>query len=305
MSSILPTPRQVLSSLLDAISQIPPPAADDHHHQYDQTVTTPTDSTEAEAAPGPSTVPTTTTNPLRLIPPAQRPLLATLHVLFPSLLLPALDLLDRGLVSRLVLLPPSLAASSGGSSSHHHPPPPHLHPSHHHHHHEKSPSPPLSRVYQVRSAQHHNHGHQKKRSRAARVGEEMGYTPHHQHGGGGGSSVGGGAYYIVHTAAWSCTCAAFAFAASFPSSTSSSSALSRPVVEEGHRGKRRQHEEGRSAESWSFGGYADYGDEDATPPCCKHLLACVLAERWDGVLGRYMDRRDVGREEMAGVFAGI
>ncbi|OAA55904.1 coproporphyrinogen 3 oxidase [Niveomyces insectorum RCEF 264] len=47
-----------------------------------------------------TTTTTTTTNPLRHIPPAHRPLLATLHVLFPALLLPALDLLDRRRVVR-------------------------------------------------------------------------------------------------------------------------------------------------------------------------------------------------------------
>lgn len=43
----------------------------------------------------------------------------------------------------------------------------------------------------------------------------------------------------------------------------------------------------------------------AIPPCCKHLLACVLAERWDAVLGRYVPQRILAREEMAGIFADI
>jgi len=39
------------------------------------------------------------------------------------------------------------------------------------------------------------------------------------------------------------------------------------------------------------------GEEDV--PLCKHLLACVLVERWRGV-----EERVVGREEMAGWAAG-
>ncbi|KAL8877799.1 MAG: hypothetical protein Q9192_008594, partial [Flavoplaca navasiana] len=42
-------------------------------------------------------------NPLLPSPPALKPLLLTLHVLFPNELLPALDLLDRRLVTRLIL----------------------------------------------------------------------------------------------------------------------------------------------------------------------------------------------------------
>lgn len=38
-------------------------------------------------------------------------------------------------------------------------------------------------------------------------------------------------------------------------------------------------------------------------PCCKHLMACVLAERWEGVLGGYVKQMRVGREEMAGLGA--
>ena len=38
-------------------------------------------------------------------------------------------------------------------------------------------------------------------------------------------------------------------------------------------------------------------------PLCKHLLACVLAERWEMVRGM-VGEREVGREEMAGWAAG-
>ena len=38
-------------------------------------------------------------------------------------------------------------------------------------------------------------------------------------------------------------------------------------------------------------------------PCCKHLLACLLAERWHAALGSYVMGRRVGKEEMAGIIA--
>jgi len=52
--------------------------------------------------PSPST-PSTSSNPLKDAPPSTKPLLLTLHVLFPNELLPALDLLDRRLVTRFLI----------------------------------------------------------------------------------------------------------------------------------------------------------------------------------------------------------
>lgn len=195
----LPSPRELLTSILNALSAIPPPpppTRDNNPRAQDPNTTT--------NDPASATAPTRSnpTSPLRSLAPAHRPLLTTLHVLFPSQLLPALDLLDRGLVAGLTRDDEDAIA-----------------------------------VYLVRSSAHH---------RAPRSA------------------------YVVHAAAWHCTCAAFAFSA-FPAR----------VVEEEDRG----------------GG--------GLPPCCKHLLACVLAERWGAVLGRYVRRRTVGREEMAGIFAGI
>lgn len=73
------------------------------------------------------------------------------------------------------------------------------------------------------------------------------------------------------------------------------------VEEEGERG------EGARRAPWQFGGLSFDGctGTGGVPPCCKHLLACVLAERWGCGLGRYVARWEVGREEMAGVFADV
>ncbi|KAK3684246.1 hypothetical protein B0T22DRAFT_469921 [Podospora appendiculata] len=253
----LPTSRQVLTSLIDAIAAIPPPTT--------TTLATPT-----------------TTNALRLVPVAHRHLIVTLHVLFPGLLLPALDVLDRGLVGRVEL---DLA---GGDAN---------------------PSPPVY-FYLVRS------------TAAARTRRKDG--------------TGGGWQYIVRLGAWNCTCAAFAFAA-FPAVEGTAAgegvgddedALQRQRAEEqittttprtemviGEPSElahppsdhKHGHEHDRQEGKWSFGGLsADGSGSSGGPvPVCKHLLACLLAERWGAALGRYVAAREVGREEMAGIVADV
>lgn len=76
--SPLPTPRALLTSLLHALSTAPP---------------------------NPSS--TTTTNPLKSLTRTHKPLLTTLHALFPGILLPALDLLDRHLITHITSSPTS------------------------------------------------------------------------------------------------------------------------------------------------------------------------------------------------------
>jgi hypothetical protein len=63
---------------------------------------------------------------------------------------------------------------------------------------------------------------------------------------------------------------------------------------------------------WTFGGASLDGSAAGAGagagegvPVCKHLLACLLAERWSVALGRYVVERRVGREEMAGIVADV
>lgn len=64
-----------------------------------------------------------------------------------------------------------------------------------------------------------------------------------------------------------------------------------------------------STRAWEFGGLStdgkDGGADDRSVPCCKHLLACVLAERWEAVLGGYVEERLVSREEGAGLVGDL
>ncbi|RDW83099.1 hypothetical protein BP5796_04590 [Coleophoma crateriformis] len=227
--SKLPTPRVFLTTLINDISAIPAPT----------TTTTTTDS-------GPN-------HPLRSLAPAHRALLSTLHVVFPNnIFLPALDLLDRGLVTRLVQVEASVPEVQQDATA--------------------PAAPPLegprNTVYQVRSAQ-------QPRSRFHQTAATTS-TP----------------VYTVRLEAWSCSCAAFTFSA-FPATAG----LFHPRI----LGE-DEDVEMVGDEDWQFGGLS-LGTGGEEMPCCKHLLACLLGEKWDAVLGTYVTVREVSREEMAGVGA--
>ncbi|KAK8077961.1 Ubiquitin carboxyl-terminal hydrolase family protein [Apiospora saccharicola] len=275
MADTLPTPRALLTSLINTLSSIPPSS---------------------------STIKATTPSPF--LPPTQaRPLLATLHTLYPSVLLPALDLLDRRLVTRIipvhngdavaatttapaqqdVLIEDEADEAMSGEED------------------EKTHQEP--NFYLVRSAQQPS----RRGRRAVEVLAE----------GGGGA----GPTYVVQTRAWNCSCAAFAFSA-FPAesdapvyriSSSSSSPSSGPATSSRSIA---QHDKQENDDAWEFGGMsrdglvpAKEGEGGAVGtggvPCCKHLLACVLAERWQDVMGGYVAERRAGKEEAAGLVAGI
>ncbi|KAM0282822.1 hypothetical protein ACHAQH_002826 [Verticillium albo-atrum] len=202
----LPSPRTVLTSLLNTITS------------------TPAASVNLKNA---------SSNPLSHLPPAIRPLLTTLHVLYPTLLLPALDLLDRSLVTRV--LPERSPSGDDGAKE------------------------PVA-FYLVRSA-------------AATLS----------------------APYVVHLDAWNCSCANFAYE-TFPIGISRFD----DILDAGAEidGPAREEE-------WQFGGMSSDGrDSGGAVPCCKHLLASLLGERWE-VLGKHVIERRASREEMAGMVIDI
>lgn len=214
----------------------------------------------------------------------RKPTLLTLHALFPTSLLPALDLLDRHLITRLVYnaqpshsgVEESEEAEAGRVR-------------------DGSEVPGNSRrvVYYVKS--------NTQSSRSSRYGRHGDTTE---------------VYYEVRTQAWSCSCAAFAFA------TFNGSAAFTPVYQNcddcedyGHAREDEDVEmldapataedggigEGADGQGqWDWGGLM-LGEEEVL--ICKHLLACVLSERWD-IAGGMVEEREVGKEEMAGWAAG-
>lgn len=218
----LPPPRTILNALLSRIATIP-------------LSSTPTSS-----------------NPLSLTPPSHRHLIITLHVLFPTLMLPALDLLDRRLIVRIILddslsyrpRHPDTRRGDGKEAEFY------LVSS------SVPPAPP-------RRQQQQGDGEAPAAVQAA------------------------GRFYIVRVGTWHCTCAGFAFA----------------MAGGGREEEGRDDDPGEEKEGVGFGGVSVDGPGEGTP-VCKHLLACLLAERWEGVRG-YVRERRVGREEMGGLVADI
>lgn len=129
----------------------------------------------------------------------------------------------------------------------------------------------------------------------------------------GSGGDGGATSYEVRTKGWSCSCAAFAFAA-FNGPGEGREGVGLEAYDDfvgnvrGGNGDEMllDADEGgggdegfEGTEEWRWGGLMV--EEDV--PLCKHLLACVLAERWS-VAGGMVEEREVGRGEMAGWAAG-
>ena len=253
----LPSPRDLLTSIFNSLPQ----------------TAVPLESGPPNNANG---------NSLKALSVSHRSLLVTLHVLFPSLLLQALDLLDRGLVTRVVQV-----ITSDPQAPTVWPPQAHIHlpvtdqaGDDNGERHEvqglnQGQKGNENTIYLVRSAQS---THSRSGSSSSRYSTTQGNS------------------YIVRLTAWNCSCAAFAFSA-FPASTSGPFS---PHFEDADSGERYAQ---RTASEWEFGGLSSDGKtgHGKGVPCCKHLMACLLAERWVPVLGGYVKQMGVGREEMAGL----
>jgi hypothetical protein len=195
-------------------------------------------------------------NPLSDASPNTKSALLTLHTLFPNDLLPALDLLDRGLVTRFVLAPDSSIGTAENTQS----VPVES---------EKQVERKETVAYYVRTAQKPS-----SRSRAAAAQAATSYE--------------------VHLTAWSCSCPTFAFAAFPANPAADEDAATGGDGTEDHAG-----EDWFQETKWRFAGLTRGTDV----PACKHLLACMIAERCVG-FERLVEERDVGVDEVAGWAAG-
>jgi hypothetical protein len=235
MSGDLPSPRAFLTSLLSELS------------------------TQQPASNGSAIA---ATNPLTSASPAIKALFLTLHCIFPTEFLPALDLLDRGLVSQFSVISESHADRGdtgrpleGGLSL-------------------DGEGGGKCEVYYVGSS------HASLRSGGSSSSgpfASKSRNPPPQ-----ASSTSTSNTYEVRLASWNCSCPAFAFAA-FPTSP--------PAVSRTH-----------SPPAPFFGGHLL--DRDTTPPICKHLLACVIAEHCPALFRGYIVEELVELEEIAGRGAG-
>lgn len=104
--------------------------------------------------------------------------------------------------------------------------------------------------------------------------------------------------YEVRLQAWNCSCAAFAFAA-FSDEWDGALSFHHDVAAEVGNGDEAESDTEQRAGAWKMGGMT----LGQGAPVCKHLLACVLAERIQG-LAAFVEERLVSREEMAGLAAG-
>ncbi|KAF2084748.1 hypothetical protein K490DRAFT_68504 [Saccharata proteae CBS 121410] len=208
-------------------------------------------------------------NPLQNLPASHKNLFVTLHVLFPNDFLPALDLLDRRLVTRFLIL-----SSPDDDVTN-----------------DDEEAQPVARnterkrerktLYYVQSAQqqHHHHHHQ-RRSRYISSHDTTTQS------------------YEVRLGAWNCSCPAFAFAA-FPA-VSGNRAGGAAMAGEHAEDDASAGFEGAGEEGWGFGGRRR---GRGLAPVCKHLLACLLVDRSDLFAGCAEEKR-VSIEEAAGWAAG-
>ncbi|WYZ37537.1 hypothetical protein EsH8_II_001043 [Colletotrichum jinshuiense] len=274
-SSHLPTPRALITSLINSLTSasLPPSAAPPSNY----------------GAGGDDN-----RNPLKSLPQAHRPLLVTLHVLFPSIVLPALDLLDRNLITRVV--PEASSTVAGGAQEQHpaDPAPDQSNQANNSSDHdaaagEQGSSPPIPR--------HHLPPAAAAFHLVRSVASTLSRRNH-----AGGTSASAATTYLVQLDAWNCTCASFAFEA-FPADAAGYAEDAEFEIRNADAAEDSDQE--GPAKEWQFGGLSQNGLDHGSVPCCKHLLGCLLSEQWGNALGKYVMERRVSREEMAGLIAGV
>lgn len=249
MPGTLPSQRELLTNLVHALSET-------HHDDGGNAAPAIPSAAERHSSP----VVETWSSPQR------KNLILTLHVVFPGMLLPALDLLDRNLVRRLTqrTAPPSDKDRRQGAPS----------PSRLQQDQAQGERPTAERqpVYTVRSVA----------STLPRRGAAGPATSTR--------------VYLVHLGAWSCSCAGFAVDA-YAATGSKGWA---EAATGGH--------EDAVARAFKFGGLSTTGLDAhgaETMPCCKHLLACLLADEWGEQLAAHVEEKSCTKEELAGIIAGI
>lgn len=201
---------------------------------------------------------------LPLDDPFARSLLLTLHCLFSADLIPALDLLDRQLVTRFVLAPS-----------------------------EAKKKPEIEEGEECNEGE--ERGGPKKKTGKKRAAAAVYYVRSSQntYQTRARGDVGGMAhFYEVRLRGWSCTCPAFTFA-SFASLENNNDST---------RESHNHGDEDEYVHTREFFGGLLRGDGTAVP-VCKHLLACLLVER-GGRFEGFVQEIEIGGDELAGWAAG-
>ncbi|PHH74725.1 hypothetical protein CDD83_4532 [Cordyceps sp. RAO-2017] len=222
--------------------------------------------------------------------------LLTLHVLFPGAVLPALDLLDRNLVARIYApTDPSSERPYPSASLHKQSG---LDSSVRHLNRDRKlffpvselsmEQKPSTRFYLVHPAASTSSCH---RDRAPRRSVKV---------------------YAVHLDSWSCSCPGFAleaFAGHVQLADDEQNYLipATPQLSSPSFGSPTSRKAGQEDKNLDFGGLHVGGlpISRGDVPCCKHLMACLLAETWPCMLGTEDYCRNTTKLEVAGNISRI
>ncbi|KXH53251.1 hypothetical protein CSAL01_08272 [Colletotrichum salicis] len=321
-SDTLPTPRILITNLINSLTSAPLPAP-----------------ANAGTNSNGASITCDAPNPLKTLPQSHRPLLVTLHVLFPILVLPALDLLDRNLVTRVVpeTSTTTTAASAGHGQGHgsRDGNPTNPAPARQHQPSNTSTTTTSDTNREVVADGQESSApaptppylhHEPAAAAAFHLVRSVASTMTRRHHA-VATSASASTTYLVQLDAWNCSCANFAYEA-FPAVGSGGGGSGGAGAGHGAGGGGGGAEpdlvimgvdEADDSESydnndsypacevsgWQFGGLSLDGVDDGGVPCCKHLLACLLSEQWGDTLGKYVTERRASKEEMAGLVADV
>lgn len=212
-----------------------------------------------------------------------RSLFLTLHMLFPHELLPALDLLDRGLVTRFTITESGLDPDYSRKRARDEVPRPKTNegaaqesPELQHRSASCSADEALEVFYVLSS------------SASERSASTARYHSRR------GNPVASATFYEVRLDSWNCSCPAFAVAS-----------FQRLVLNDHDAGSLDddgmhdlRNDEPGDGHPWRFGGIA--ANPDVPAPSCKHILAATLAKVAPQLFGHGVPDKVVSRDELAG-----
>lgn len=230
-----------------------------------------------------------------------KPLLLTLHCLFPNDLLPALDILDRRLVQRIVVRGDKINAVPSAPTQ------------------DRTASPGNEEIRHETNTVYQNildntTDNTLDEDPFLFLVTSASSAPVHPIAASGASSSSSTTtpsthepqkVYEVRLNAWNCTCPTFILSA-FRNLDSRQSSISKPnaPAEPPSDSAMLRDRDDRSA-VYPFGGTLTCTTDRASPPACKHILACVLFARCPLFSGGDADAgRGVSMEELAGWCAG-
>lgn len=335
----IPDPGSFITALVDKIHILTRPSSpNQNHHDSSRSSSHARKpvrdmSTSPASPPAPQSFPTL----LSALPKESQEsitrLLTTLHFFFPHELIPALDLLDRGLVTRFVCRPLSTTTATSRRAD------TDLDIEYQHSPHRPStgmPQKPYSLITgseddpdlgatpktRTQTVTETNHRTENEvfyvQSASSQIQTNTTRRRRRHH------SNNTSTTYEVRLASWNCTCPAFAFSAFGQSLNLNPGDDGEEGADENHEDESRRYINTANSTAggnprWRFGGLltstpsrtrSESRSETGTPapqmpmPVCKHILAALLGRHVPGLFGSGVQLRSVGAEEGAGWAGG-